>query len=180
MRKSEMTIGVLILGVGILLLVGAIFDINIWGLICPAGLIGLGLWLIYRTRMDPSDGDINIRFVADIRRQGIWQVQNQEIWGFVLDSRLDFSEAELPDGTTTLRMGAFVNDIKATIPANFGVAIYSMAFMTESRIQGKKKETFFLPFHWESANFATAAKKVVLKPTCFVSEIRIEQITTEL
>jgi predicted membrane protein len=175
MRKSEIVFGTIILGFGLLLLIGAIFDINIWGLICPVTLIGFGVWLIYRTRKDPADGDVNIRFVGDIRRRDTWKAQNEETWGFVLDTVLDFTEAELADGITTFRMGAFVNDVKAIIPANLGVAIYSMAFMTESRINGEKQETFFIPFHWESDNFETSTKKVVLKPTCFVSEIKVEQ-----
>ena len=176
MRRSEIIIGSIILAVGILLFLGAIFNIDIWGLICPAGLIGFGIWLIYRTRQDPREGELNIKFVGNIRRQGTWKPQNEETWGFVLESRMDFTTADLHDGQTIFRVVAFVNDIKATIPLDVGVAIYSMAFMTDSRIQGDKQETFFVPFSWESANFETASKKVVLKTTCFVSEIKVEQV----
>ncbi len=159
MRRSEIIIGSIFLGAGVLLLIGVIFNIDIWGLLCPAGLIGLGIWLVYRTRKEPSEGEVNIKFAGDIRRSGAWQPHNLETWGFVLDSRLDFSEAEIPDGETVFRVSAFVNDIKATIPADIGVAVYSMAFMTDSRINGDKQETFFIPFTWESDNFATAVKE---------------------
>jgi len=179
MRRSEIITGSIVLGVGILLFFGAVFNINIWGLICPAGLIALGIWLIYRTRQDPREGDLKIKFVGDIRRGGNWQPQSEEIWGFVLDSRLDFTEAELPEGETVIRVGAFVNDFKATVPADVGVAVYSMAFMTESRIQEEKQDTFFIPFSWESSNFATASKKILLKPICFVSEVKIEHMQIE-
>ena len=176
MRRSEIVFGAIILGVGVLLLIGVFFDIDIWGLICPAGLIGAGIWLIYRTRKSPSEGDVKIKFVGDIRRKGVWEPIDEEIWGFVIDSRLDFSEAILPDGETSFRVGAFVNDVKATVPAQVGVAVHSMAFFTESRMNGEKQDTFVMPFSWESDNFATAAKKIVLKPTCFVSEIKVEQV----
>ena len=174
MRRSEIIFGSIILGLGLLLLIGVIFEINIWGLFCPAGLIGLGVWLIYRTRKDPSGGDVNIRFIGDIKRRGTWNAQNEETWGFVLDYALDFTEAEVPNGTTVIRLGAFVNTLKAIIPNDLGVAVSSMAFMTESRIQGKKQETFLIPYQWESANFETAAKRIILKPSSFVSEIKIE------
>lgn len=180
MRRSEIIIGSIVLGGGVLLFIGAIFDIDIWGLLCPAGLIGLGAWLIYRTRKDPSEGDVNIKFVGDIRRSGAWQPHNEETWGFVIESRLDFSEAHLPEGETVFRVGAFVNDLKVSVPIDFGVAVQSMAFMTESRINGQKQDTFFIPFIWESDNFATATKKIVLKPTCFVSEIKVEQVGIEV
>ena len=180
MRRSELIFGSIILGVGILLLVGAIFNIDLWGLICPAALIGLGVWILYRTRKEPHNSDLKIKFVGDIRRGGIWQPKNEEIWGFVLDSRLDFTDAEIPDGETVFRVGAFVNDIRATLPADVGVAVNSMAFMTESRILGGKQDTAFMPFYWKSDNFETAVKRITLNPFCFVSEIRVEQISTEI
>lgn len=176
MRRTELIVGGIILGIGVILLFGSLFNIDVWGLICPAGLIGLGILLIYRTRQDPSDRALNIRFVGDIRRKADWVPQSEETWGFVLESRLDFTDADLPDGETVFRVLAFVNDIKATFPADVGVAIHSLAFMTESRIHGEKQETFFIPFEWQSTNFQTAVKKVVFKPTCFVSEIKIEHI----
>ncbi len=145
MRRSEIIFGSIVLVAGVLLLFGALFDIDIWGLICPAGLIGLGVWLIYRTRKDPSEGDVNIKFVGDLKRSGVWEAQSEETWGFVLDSKLDFSNAVIPNGETILRLGAFVNELKATIPNNVGVAIYSMAFMTDSENQRRKAGNFFRP-----------------------------------
>jgi lia operon protein LiaF len=176
MRRSEIIYGSIILGVGVLLLIGAIFNLNIWGILCPSGLIALGVWLIYRTRKDPREGDLDIKFVGDVRREGAWEAMSNETWGFVLDSRLDFSEADLPTGQTVFRVVAFVNDFKVIIPDNVGIAVNSMAFMTESKIQGEKQETFFIPYSWESENFDTASQKILLKPTCFVSEIKVDQV----
>jgi predicted membrane protein len=179
MRKTEIIVGSVILGFGFLFLIGSLFDFNIWGLICPAGLIGLGVFLMYRTNKNPSDGDIKIRFVGDIRRQGVWEAHDDETWGFVIDSKFDFTDAKLPDGMTTFQISAFVSDFKIVVPADLGVSIYSMAFMTESRVFGEKQETFFIPFSWESDNFKTANKKIILKPTCFVSEIRVDLVKNE-
>jgi predicted membrane protein len=176
MRRTEIIIGASVLSIGVLLLLGVVLNIDIWGLICPAGLIALGVWFIYRTRQNPEQGDLKIRFVADIRKDGAWQPDNRETWGFVLESRLDFTNAILPEGETMIRVVSFVNDIKATVPDDIGVAVYSIAFMTDSSIQGEKQETFFIPFSWESDNFQTAAKKVVFKPTSFVSEIKVDQV----
>ena len=62
MRKSEIIIGGGVLSFGVLLFIGAIFDINVWGLLCPTCLIALGVWLIYRTRQDPASGDVTTEF----------------------------------------------------------------------------------------------------------------------
>jgi lia operon protein LiaF len=175
MRRSELIIGGIILGIGIILFLGSLFNIDVWGLICPAGLIALGIFLIYRTRQDPNDRALNIKFVGDIRRKADWVPKSEETWGFVLESRLDFTDVDLPEGETVFRVVSFVNDIKAALPADIGVSIQSLAFMTDSRILGEKQETFLFPFEWQSPNYQTAVKKVVFKPTCFVSEIKIEQ-----
>lgn len=176
MQRSEVVTGSIILGIGFIFLLAALFNVNIWGLVCPASLIGLGIWLIYRTRQDPREGELTIKFVGNIHRTGIWQPQHEEIWGFVLESRMDFTDAVFPNGQTTLRTRTFVNDIKATFPAEVGVAIHSTAFMTNSRIQNEKQETFFIPFNWESPNYEYAPQKVLLITTCFVSEIKVEII----
>jgi lia operon protein LiaF len=176
MRKSEIIFGSIVLGMGVLLLFGAIFKVDVGRLICPAGLIALGVWLIYRTRRGPHHADVNLRFVGDIRRRGAWQVSDDETWGFVLDVNLDLREAALPEGETTFRVGAFVSDIDVILPAEVGIAITSMAFMTETRIDRQHDQQFFLPLEWQSANYASAARKINIKPTCFVAEIKI---TTE-
>jgi predicted membrane protein len=174
MRKSEIVIGAIVLGVGVLLLIGALFNIDIWGLLCPAGLIALGAWLIYRTRKDPGGVDVKIRFVGDIRHRGAWQAESEETWGFVLDTMLDFSKADIPEGETTFRYSAFVNEVKVIFPPEIGIAIQSMAFMTEARIYGPSEQTFFIPYEWQSDNFASASKKVIIKPMSFVSEVKIQ------
>lgn len=176
MRRSEILIGAIVLGAGVLFLIGAVFDIDVWGLLCPAGLIVLGGWLIYRTRQDPREGDLRIRFVGDIRRSGMWRVDNEETWGFVFDTKLDFTQAEIPVGETSLRMICFVNDIKVTMPAEVGIAVYSLAFMTEARINDKNEQVFVMPYEWKSDNYEMASKKIILKPSSFVSELRITQV----
>ncbi|HBY06320.1 MAG TPA: hypothetical protein DEH22_00460, partial [Chloroflexi bacterium] len=81
MRKSEIVFGSVILGVGVLLLLGALFHIDVWSLICPAGLIVIGVLLIYRTQKAPDSGNVKIRFVGDMRLTGNWHVQAEETWG---------------------------------------------------------------------------------------------------
>jgi predicted membrane protein len=176
MRRSELIIGSIVLGLGIVLLLGEFFNIDVFGLLCPAGMIGLGVWFIYRTQKKPLESDLNIKFVGKVQFDPESPSQQSETWGFVLDSRLDFREINLQEGETTLRIGAFVNDIKAKIPVDIGFAVYSAGFMTESNIAGDKQQTFFMPFSWQSNNYESSEKKINFKPTCFVSEINIEII----
>jgi predicted membrane protein len=175
MRKTELFFGAIVLGVGFLLLIGAVFDINVGGLICPSALILIGGWLIFRTQTAPEQTAVHYRFVGDFKRRRPWQLeQNEEHWAFVNDLKLDFSQAELLDGETSLRVGAFVNDLRIWVPPDLGVAINSMAFVTETRIYSERMQTILAPYTWQSDNYATATKKIILRPIGFFSEIRIK------
>ncbi|MBN1668230.1 MAG: hypothetical protein JW862_14150 [Anaerolineales bacterium] len=176
MRKTELFFGAVVLGVGILLLIGAYFDIDTGSLICPGALILIGVWLIYRVQTAPEKTAVNFRLVWDFKsRHGIELLQDEEHWAFVNDVALDLSQAELAPGETSLRLGAFVNEIKLHVPADLGIAIDSMAFVTETRIFDDRQQTILAPYNWQSDNYTTASKKIILRPLGFYCEIRIRR-----
>lgn len=181
MRKTELFFGAVVLGVGVLLLIGALFDIDTGSLICPGALILIGVWLIYRVQTAPQKTAVNFRLVWDFkRRQGVELLQSEEHWAFVNDLSLDLSQAVLAPGETSLRLGAFVNEIKLRVPADLGIAIDSMAFMTETRIFDDHQQTILSPFVWQSENYETADKKIIVRPISFYSEIRIRKSEEQL
>ena len=180
MRKTELYFGVGILVVGVLLLIGALFKIDVGALLCPSVLILIGVWLIFRMQTAPDKTDLHFHFTWDLKRRHAWQVAgDQEHWSFVNDTDLDLSQADLAEGENSLRLGAFVNDLKIWVPPDVGLAIESMAFMTEVRIFGEHQQTFIAPYTWQSDNFATATRKLILRPVCFVATIRVKSSELE-
>jgi hypothetical protein len=52
--------------------------------------------------------------------------------------------------------------------------------MTEIRINGDSSQNFVVPHEWQSDNFNTAAKKIIIKPISFVSEVKIQRAVTQV
>ena len=173
-RNRQLILGAIIVFLGIVLLFDAIFDINIWGLLCPSTFILLGIWMLVRPRLSETGAATHFFFARNIRRHGAWQVTNEEYWAFAVDANLDLSFAELPVGESTLQFFAFANEVKLTIPEDVGVSVNSFAIITEDHILGNKQDHIFYPLSWESPNFTTADRKLIITANSFVFDIRIK------
>jgi predicted membrane protein len=160
---------------GLVLGFGAIFDIDVGVLCLPTVFILAGLFLLLRPYLIEPDTGIRTTILGNVRYDGSWQVTPGEIWMFVGDVRLDLSEAEIPLGETTIRLFAFVGDVRVWVPEGVGVAVDSIAFLTSSRLFGHKRESFFAPLHLRSDGYDSAERRVRLDITSFVREIRVER-----
>ena len=181
-NRRQIIIGSLVIIFGLVLLLEAISDIEIWGLICPAALIALGVWWIVRPRISGRDSDVHIFFVHNARRRGDWVATNEEFWGFAIDLNLDLSEAEIPSGESTIRTYGFVSELRLFIPEDVGLSVNTLAFVTEDRIFGNKQDRILAPFSWQSKNFATAERKLRIEANSFVVDVRVKpsEPTTEV
>ena len=64
MRNQGMAlIGALLMIAGIFLLLGNLFDFNLWAVCFPLGLILLGLFVLFRPRMVGPDTSSHVAFV---------------------------------------------------------------------------------------------------------------------
>lgn len=174
MKRNQVIFGVLLLGLGLLLLLGVVLEINIWSLMCPLFLIVAGVWLLLRPRLE--DLPFNLKLVGDIRRRGDWQVEPEDIWLFVGDVVLDMSEAVLPDGETDLKVQGFVGSVKLRIPQGIGVAVNSTAFVSDVRLEGQKQNAFIMPVIIKSPEYDTLVKKINLETLYFVGDIKIDRV----
>ena len=126
-NRGPLFIGSLLVIFGMVLLLGNIFQINIWALCWPTGLILVGVWLLLRPRFALPGTLVNIRFIEDDKRKGQWQVNNEEIWSFINTVRLDMTQATIPAGETTIRMYGFISDIDILVPMDVGCSVSSSA-----------------------------------------------------
>lgn len=159
---------------GIGILIGQIFNYDVGKLFWPIVFILLGLLLIFRPRFGGFASGVNFRPLADIDRDGAWQVQGEEIWMFVGDVDLDFSNAVLPEGETIIRILAFVPDVDITVPAGAGLSLSCSAFVTDLRWQGKKRNYIFSPDDFKTDNYAEAERKVRIELLGFVLDVRVD------
>lgn len=179
MRNSGLLfLGLLLILFGVLALVSEVLEVNFWTICWPIGLILIGLWMLVRPRLMPPGTHLDMRLLGDVKRRGTWQVHDEEFWSLVGDTKLDFSEADIPPGETRLRIYGLVGDIRLRLPQGVGLCLYSTAFLSETRIQGNKQDTFISPFEYTSLDYENAERKIRLDCWFFVTNIKVEQIET--
>jgi hypothetical protein len=174
-NQGQVLFAILIILIGLVLLLGNVFDIDVGALCFPAGLILLGAWILLRPRLVGPDTALWLRVFGPIRRRGAWQVADEEIWLFVGDVRLDMTQAEIPLGETRIRVFGFVGNVRLVVPEGVGVSVSSMAFVTDARVLGQRRDGFLVPVHLASDDYETAERKVHLETMSFVADIKVKR-----
>ena len=174
-NQGQVLFGVLIIVIGLAFLLGSVFDVDVGGLCFPAGLILLGIWILFRPRLVGPDAARGLRVFGPMRRRGVWQVADEDIWIFVGDVRLDMTQAEIPLGETRIRVFGFVGDVRLLVPEGVGVSLSSMAFVTDARLLGQRRDGLLVPVHLTSDDYETGERKVRLETMSFVGDVRVRR-----
>jgi len=175
MKRWQIIVGVLLIFLGIMALIEAVFKINLWRFFFPLLLIGLGVLLLLRPRMAGSDVKVEMPILGDSRRAGAWEVKNQEFWWLVGSNYLDFTDAIFPSETQRIKIFGFVDDVKIVVPDDVGLRVNSSAFVSEYKTPQGKKEQFLNTLEYETPGFDTMEKRVEILTISFVAEIRIKE-----
>ncbi len=175
-KQTQILLGSVLIGFGFLILMSNLLDID-FGVICwPSILILVGILIIVRPRIAPEGTDVRMFLFGDMRRSGEWDVMDQEIWSFVGDIDLDFTRANFPEDEVDVRLYCFVGDIDIIAPEDIGISISSMGFVTEARLEGKKRGGFVTPVRYKSENFESAAKRIHFDMISFVTDLKVIRI----
>ena len=161
-NKGQLVFGGMLILLGVILLVGILTNIDVWAFFWPAGLIGLGLWLIIRPNLTQEGAAILFRPLADIERNGEWVVEDQEIWIFVGDVDLDLTRAVLSSGETKIRLFGFVGEVSVLVPEDVGIVVSSNAFVTDAKVLGEEVDNILVPYSRSSMNYMNLGTE-----TCF-------------
>jgi predicted membrane protein len=174
MKRWQVIIGIILILFGIIALMNQVFpNLRIGRFVGPLILIGLGLLLILRPRIAGPNVIVQIPILGDVRKTGIWEVTQHEIWWLVGSSRLDFTEAVFPKGDAVIKIFGFVTDLKVILPEDVGLRVSSSAFVSEYSGLYGKQERFLSQLEDQSENYSSADKRVDLQTVAFVSEIKI-------
>ena len=65
-NQGELVLAVVIILVGVLFLIGNVFDVDVWALCWPIGLILLGVWVLLRPQLVRSDTAVRQKLIGDI------------------------------------------------------------------------------------------------------------------
>lgn len=177
MRNQGMIfIALLIILAGVLMLLGNLFDINFWAICFPAGLILLGIFVLFRPRMVGPDTQSHVILIGEVERSGEWEAGNEETIGFIADVTYDLTKATIPEGETRIRHFGFVGDYSIYMPEEIGVAVNASSFVTNFKLDGNEEEVNILSaLNWQSDNYKLAEKRVRFELTQFVGEIKLRR-----
>lgn len=175
-HRGQLIFGAFVILLGVALLLNNLVGFDVWAYFWPLIIIGLGVWLILRPRLADPDTVVTQIFLGDIEREGDWPVHNEEISAFIADVELNMTKATVPTGRTRLRFMAFVGEIELLVPEAVGVAVQSNAFVSSVKLSGHKEDRFLSPLKWQSDNFKTAERQVVIEASCFVTDITVRQV----
>ncbi len=166
-------VGGFLLMLGLMSVVSAIFEVNLSAVCWPAMLILIGVLLLIGPRIGFPGENVKLRPFADIKRRDVWQASDEEIWTFVGDVRMDFSQADIPHGETTIRLVGFVGDINLYVPEGLNYSIASTAFLTDVKLLGRKRQVFVSTLREKTDGYESAERKINLEMLYFVNDLDI-------
>ncbi|PID85323.1 MAG: hypothetical protein CSB13_08630 [Chloroflexi bacterium] len=175
-NQGQFYLGIIVVIFGVALLVGNVFNIDLWIFCWPMVFILLGVFLIFRPQMVKPGTAMTQRFLGEVERSGSWQVVDEEFWYLVGDMELDMVNADIPEGVTKIRTIGFVGDIDVYVPKHVGVAVESIAFVSDVSLPDAKEENFLMPVNLRTHNYKLADKKILLQATYFVGDIKVRQV----
>jgi lia operon protein LiaF len=174
--RGQLVFGAILVALGILSLISAVFHID-FGVLCwPLLLIGVGVWLVFRPRLSSQGLASEVLLLGERRRRGSWTVTNEEFWLGVGDVELDMTGAVIPPGETLIRFNSFVSDVEVFIPRAVGVAIHVNGFVIDSYLLGQDFDAFLTPVVVNSDNLATAECRVRIEMNSFVANLKVKQL----
>jgi predicted membrane protein len=173
-NQGLVIIAILIILAGVLLLIGNLFDINMWAICFPVGLIVLGLFVMFRPRMVGPETNSHVILIGDLERSGPGAIENEEFWSFVIDANYDLTKYDVPAGETIIRGVAFVSDVEIFAPADVGLAVNLSSFVSTLKLEGEEEQTAFLsPFSWRSDGYKAMERRVRFELTQFVGDVKV-------
>ncbi|MCA9864947.1 MAG: cell wall-active antibiotics response protein [Anaerolineales bacterium] len=173
-NQGQIYIALLIIIAGILLLLGNLFNINLWAFCFPVGLILLGIFVLLRPRMAAPGTHSHMMLIGDFNRAGPGELAAEEYWGFIVDANYDLTKYDIPPGETIIRGYSFIGDAEIFAPADAGVAINGSSFITTLTVNGEKEqESFLAPLHWKSDGYKMAERRIRFDLTQFIGDLKL-------
>jgi len=169
-NRAQITVGIAIIVYGCLLLISNLLQINLWSYLWPLALIGLGVWVLLRPRRSPG-AQTKFRLLSETRRRGKWTVRAEEVWSFISGFDLDFTEALIPAGETTLRYHGFVGDIDLKAPDDVGLSVTSTAFFTSVKAFGVEQDCLLTGYETQTSAYRDAERRIRIELLHFVADL---------
>ncbi len=175
-NQGSLFFGLVLIFAGVLFLAGTVFNLNVWAFCWPLGLILLGVWLIARPSMAGPDTRFVQQFFGDVKRDGVWQVEDTEVWSFIGDVDMDMTQARFPEGEVKLSLYSFIGDLRLYLPPHVAIKATCSAFINDVNILNEKQEGFLNTFAVTSHDYETAVHRLHLEVNNFIGDVKVRRI----
>lgn len=174
-NRTAILIGSILIILGAFSIIDALLGINLWSLVFPLILIGLGFLILLRPKTLPGGTNFILRFVEETNKSHEWTVVPAEYWSFVGSMKLDLSQAVIPEGETSIVMYSFVNELEIILPTDAGLKLTARGFVHDTKVKGYKEDHIFAPFEYETPDYELQTRKINIQSLSFVSEVEINE-----
>jgi len=174
-NRGQVLVGAFLVLLGVGFLLATVLKINFWAICFPASLILMGVLLLLRPKMFGTTSSNNWYLFGDVKRSGAWTVTDEEFWLLFGNTKLDFTQAQLPAGETTIRMNGFIGDVDVTVSPDVGVLVSASGFIVDVRTPTDKIDRFLSLATVASPNYATAERKLHVNTTFLIGDIDVLQ-----
>jgi lia operon protein LiaF len=172
-NRGQYILGGVLIFMGVLFLLGTLFDVNAWALCWPTILVLAGLWLLLRPRLAGGNQAVDVVLIGDLDRGGAWTVRDQEFYVGIGDVDLDLTRADIPLGETSIRIYGLIGDVEILIPQGVGITATSTAFVTDARFNDRKQDGFLTPVTFTSPDYDAAERKIRVEVLSFINELKL-------
>lgn len=174
-NRGQALIGIFLLVLGIGFLLANVLQISLWAFCFPAGLIVLGVLLLVRPKVFNTSAASSWYLFGDVKRGSEWTPADEEFWLVFGDTKLDFTQAQLPVGETNIRINGFIGDVDVIVPADVGVQVSASGVFVDLRTPTDKVDRFLSPANSASPNYAAAERRLHLSTTFLIGDIDVVQ-----
>lgn len=171
--RGIMLIGIFLIVMGVLALISNLTGVNFSNFCFPTVLILLGILVLLRPRMVKEGIRVEFILVGEFKRKGLWVVEPLEIWAGVGEVKLDFTQAEIPPGETTLHIYHFVGDITLRPGDTMGLALTANGLVNTVKWMGAKQDNFLNVTQLATPNYELAERRVKVEVTSFVGNVKV-------
>lgn len=175
-NKFQITIGIGVILLGMILLISNLTGIPLWSYIWPLLFISLGIWMIVRPKKFDWSSVTTYKFIGNIDYPRNHSLKDENIVSFIGDIHIDLVHSEIPLGETQIELRGFVSDIDILLPPDTGLSIISNAFVTSADVDGYKQDYFLNTYAWHSENYQKEERNVCIDLGFFVTDINIKQV----
>lgn len=174
MRKQNTAIGgIILVGLGVLLLLQVLTAFNPWRL-WPLILVAIGAWVLLQRPKVAEGAFAHEQVLGDIKREGRWDVRSESVWIGVGDVRLDFMQADVPQGETPFYVGGLVGDVRLNVPPGVGVLIEGWRGVGSVRFGGQKQDTFLTSFQYATPGYESAPRRIRLETHRLIGDVKVQ------